>query len=412
MSEQSLPDWLVPPAIDPVQHLLGSDCIIRKTEHAGRAVFATRDLKADTKLLVVSKPFASTVFDDFKKELCGTCFTYDGKRLKVKIPTHDGKRKLRWFCSEQCKDLWLLESGPEGVEATEIAEELVHRSSRAKPSQNDRSDESNRRGEASLAWVRQSWDDAELQANHIKELRKMADAAASAKTRAKILRQAAEGVAALSRDQDDGDIIRFLADAVVRRFQSHCMQETQQTEDLWLAAMALAPSLQPYKSGTQSTPGKAALASHIRIYLHFCLSFPIKLLPFVTPSTIVGAISRDAGNSFGFWSSDFELDDNAYRDGYLLGYALYPQASFFNHSCAPTVKKTRKGRSWEFYALRDIKAGEELCISYIGGDEKLTLSERQAKLKKGWYFSCQCTKCLSEMSGNEVRVVLCGPGRV
>lgn len=397
MSASPVPDWICPPAIDPVEHLLGPSCTIRKTEQAGRCVFATRDIPKDTTLLAVDKPFATTVFDHFRKELCGVCSKYDGSNLKVKLPTRDGKKKLRWFCSDACRDIWVAEAGPEGMEVTEIAEDLVHRATRAKPSKTAQGIESGRKSGASLSDIVRSWTSALEDGNRIQDLRRQASTASTEKSRAKLLRSAADGVPPLSREQDDGDIIRFLADAVVRRFQSSRMSEAQQTEDLWLAAMALAPSLQPYTRGTQSSPGRINLASHIRIYLHFCLTFPVDLLPFVTPSTIVGAISRDAGNSFGYWSSDFEQDPEVARDGYLLGYAVYPQASFFNHSCAPTVKKDRIGRRWEFYAIRDIKEGEELCISYLGGDERLPLIERQAKLKHGWYFTCHCPQCVRDM---------------
>lgn len=407
MAAVNIPEWLLPPAIDPPENLLGSACAIRKTESAGRSVFATRDIPADTTLLTVPKPFVTTVFDDYRKELCGSCFCYDGSRLKVKLPTQDGKRKLRWFCSDKCKDLWVQEAGIEGIQATEIVEDLIQRSARAKSTKATREMEGGRKSGASQTQILRAWEEAEKQGRHIRDLRVMAAAASSEKSRAKILRQAAEGVPVLSQAQDDSDIMRFLADAVVRRYQSDCIMKdgsTPASEDPWLAAMALVPSLQPYTHGTLSTPGKAALASHIRIFLHFCLTFPLKLLPFVTPGTIVGAISRDAGNSFGFWSSDFEPDPEAAKDGYLLGYSLVAHASFFNHSCAPTVKKDRIGRAWEFYAMRDIKEGEELCISYLGGDEQLPLDERQAKLKYGWYFSCRCCKCLEDMSSVQVSI--------
>lgn len=42
-------------------------------------------------------------------------------------------------------------------------------------------------------------------------------------------------------------------------------------------------------------------------------------------------------------------------------------------------------------ALRDIRKGEELTISYI--DETLPFKDRQAKLKTMYMFTCTCPKC-------------------
>lgn len=61
--------------------------------------------------------------------------------------------------------------------------------------------------------------------------------------------------------------------------------------------------------------------------------------------------------------------------------------------CDPNVKKRRLGRSVEFYSLRDIPPGVELCISYIDGR---TGEERNAQLQQ-WFFQCRCRRCLTEL---------------
>jgi SET domain-containing protein len=74
---------------------------------------------------------------------------------------------------------------------------------------------------------------------------------------------------------------------------------------------------------------------------------------------------------------------------------IWAASSFFNHSCAPAVEKTREGRGWRFNLCRDVTAGEELCISYLGEGElrEWTYNLRQQQLKKSWGFNCACPRC-------------------
>ncbi|KAG0236548.1 E3 ubiquitin ligase [Actinomortierella wolfii] len=96
---------------------------------------------------------------------------------------------------------------------------------------------------------------------------------------------------------------------------------------------------------------------------------------------------KEVANSFGIWEGEDEL----------LGYAVFPRACFFNHSCEPNIQKKRallelpcvnKGTTTEhttqrrrvmvFSATRKIKEGEECCISY--GDIAAGRAERQDRL--------------------------------
>lgn len=52
-----------------------------------------------------------------------------------------------------------------------------------------------------------------------------------------------------------------------------------------------------------------------------------------------------------------------------------------------------------FHAIRDIMAGEELTITYIGGTNR-TRSQRQAELDK-WGFRCTCPACDDTLQGRE-----------
>lgn len=44
-----------------------------------------------------------------------------------------------------------------------------------------------------------------------------------------------------------------------------------------------------------------------------------------------------------------------------------------------------------------MEKGEELCISYMGGDEvELDLRERRKRLSETWVFECGCIRCEME----------------
>ena len=84
----------------------------------------------------------------------------------------------------------------------------------------------------------------------------------------------------------------------------------------------------------------------------------------------------------------------------LDGTAMFATTCKMNHSCEPNVL-VRYRAGWGEYrplvlqciALKDIKEGEELCISYINTDG--ALDERKEELKN-YGFECFCQKCQKE----------------
>lgn len=153
--------------------------------------------------------------------------------------------------------------------------------------------------------------------------------------------------------------------------------------ELWHSVTELAPSPRPYVS-------TAVLAHHTTAYLQLLATLASPLIEFCTPDLLLTAVDRDNANSFGLRS----LDDNGAE---MFGYGIWPSASFWNHSCAPNVGKQRVGRSWEFRAVRDVEADEELCITYLGGSEEtMERNERRRALETTWGFICGCVKCDAE----------------
>ena len=53
----------------------------------------------------------------------------------------------------------------------------------------------------------------------------------------------------------------------------------------------------------------------------------------------------------------------------------------------------------DFYAIRDIMPGEEICIAYIDVDDPVL--QRRTELKMEWYFDCACARCRRELESLE-----------
>ncbi|ETO85256.1 hypothetical protein F442_00940 [Phytophthora nicotianae P10297] len=76
---------------------------------------------------------------------------------------------------------------------------------------------------------------------------------------------------------------------------------------------------------------------------------------------------------------------------------LFPICGLINHSCQPNCTWSNAGESiMEVRALRDIKEGEEITLSYIDIDKER--SERQKELRDTKHFDCQCERCSTPLS--------------
>jgi hypothetical protein len=84
-------------------------------------------------------------------------------------------------------------------------------------------------------------------------------------------------------------------------------------------------------------------------------------------------------------------------NGYPLGPnsevgAIFPLVARLNHACKPNAQHAwNEARGIEVvHAVRDIKEGEELTLSYLAGGPS---SERQTRLKEYFGFDCTCETC-------------------
>lgn len=80
----------------------------------------------------------------------------------------------------------------------------------------------------------------------------------------------------------------------------------------------------------------------------------------------------------------------------LLGACFDPFAALMNHECAPKAFWNFEGKRLRVVASKDIKAGEEITISYRSG---VTFVERQFALMNNYLFTCTCELCCAGADG-------------
>ncbi|KAM4713023.1 N-lysine methyltransferase SMYD2-like isoform 1-T1 [Anableps anableps] len=74
-----------------------------------------------------------------------------------------------------------------------------------------------------------------------------------------------------------------------------------------------------------------------------------------------------------------------------IGTAVYPDVALINHSCLPSVIVTYNATSAEVRAVKDMKPGDEVLISYI--DLLYPTDDRNNRLRECYYFTCDCLEC-------------------
>ena len=73
-----------------------------------------------------------------------------------------------------------------------------------------------------------------------------------------------------------------------------------------------------------------------------------------------------------------------------------------NHSCDPSleyledVSQPGGGTNLALVATRDIRAGEEVFVSYIDVERYQSVGERRRKLFPWFGGNCACTRCAAE----------------
>ncbi|KAK2046780.1 SET domain-containing protein [Colletotrichum somersetense] len=347
---------------------------IRDTPTAGRAVFATRNIAANTLLWRSDDLTVSSLLQEYRREVCGQCFAYNyGRGLAIQDHTVGFA-----FCSDECQRIWRQENGEVGVRAWAEVKKLAKRKSKEDSELVDID-----LPRPTPEEIAQAWDATKMQADLILTFR-MAETAddvegelqnltlnGSGSGSPPITKQHRKAVQKALQQPVHADIMGFCVSGIIARHRD---------PQRWDHVLSLAADPTPYSSADD-------LRAFNRTYLHLLAVLPRPLLPLATPASLLLLSSRDSHNAFGIRSLEDEGSE-------LFGHGCWPAASYFNHSCAPNVGKKREGRAWEFRASRDVREGEQLCITYLGGEEKeMSRETRMTTLRRNWGFDCGCTRC-------------------
>jgi len=331
--------------------------IIQPTSGGGRGAIATQFLAKGTQVLRCPGPYAHVVLRKFRKEVCEWCFRYAAPLNKWTIKALcEGKRETGlWFCSETCRaasygEKWILE-------VFARFEMEVVRTMKLKNGDDETP----------------SVEPANISAEYLDRVWASVDDSSP-----------------LVLNEFEVDTAKFLLVALVSKVSNGL---GSWTDFLSLQNNELAYARhKPY-----------ILASHLKVFRFLrivCASSVLKA-DLDTPEVVRAILGRDPGNVFGIW------EDTESNEAEMFGWAAYVAASFFNHGlsmfivtaefinlndsadCSPNLKKRRLDRTIEFYTLRDVRPGEELCISYIS-----ELDEDRNRLFQDWFFQCRCKRCL------------------
>jgi len=333
---------------------------VESSSSTGRRIHASKSIPANTPLLTTPALATCMLFREYKREVCAFCFAYNrGRNWSLR----DADAGLAW-CSEDCKGRWLQFQGPLAIDAFRSVERLVRKAGQ----KNDESGnaENGLSHPPSEDAAEKAWADAAEYGQLIIAARGP-DKTAVTKVARRALQTASSGSA---------------EPTVLSHFLSGVLLHTNHP-NLWSSMTELHAASHPYKDQEQ-------LKTHISSYHQLLALLPQDLLSFCTPDIVRAVQSRDLPNSFGIRSLDDAGDE-------IFGFGVWPEASYWNHSCSPNVRKRRVGRAWEFWTARPIEEGEELCITYLGGEEEtLNVRERRERLEKTWGFTCGCGKCERE----------------
>ncbi|KAF2210869.1 hypothetical protein CERZMDRAFT_113028 [Cercospora zeae-maydis SCOH1-5] len=336
---------------------------VQRIDNAGRGVVAQQPIPQDTLILRSGPPVVHVIFKTYGKETCAQCFLWDrGRRLRER--EHElGKV----FCSAECRSQWMAEQGGDGVEAWRSLTAFV----RAKAGGGQGGEmaevtESAEGARPSEDTIRLRWQEAEADAQLLRRARGPAGVSKQERKAAQAMQQQ------LARSRDADTLAYFLSGLLLERRAS--------SEQARRELLALAMDDTPYRT-------QQALEASCTAFLQLVSLLPAPLVPLLTPRLCLDLVRADNHNAFGIRAGGDDGEE-------YLGYAVYPSASYFNHACDANVHKTRRGRQWEFRAARDIAPGEQLCITYLGGDEAhLDVAARRRRLLDAWAFVCHCARC-------------------
>ncbi|AGO09893.1 AaceriAAL097Cp [[Ashbya] aceris (nom. inval.)] len=349
---------------------------IKLTEYGGRACFARRNQQSGDIVLQLSQALGSSIAYEYRKEVCHFCFAYNGGALmKTTIGLAESKLEpstasassfrgggLR-FCSEICKEAYMQQdSVGELVEAFEALLQVFQRGNKRRDT--DLQDDDCEDAVITEAVIEEQW--RYITDEWIPKLSAM--------------KPSRRQVMLPVIDDEVYSCARFVTECLFtlkhlphESTMYHAFEHLQSNE---LQKITAFPVL---------------LEFQLKVYKFLKVVLPSRLGDLLTPALFRKILGSEYGNSFGIWEQNEGNDSRAY-----LGYWVLPEASYFNHSCAPNLAKKRVGREIYFVLTSDVAAGEQLCIDYKGILD-LPVVERRNILCSNWFFDCACERCTLEL---------------
>ncbi|KAI0788833.1 hypothetical protein C8Q75DRAFT_768136 [Abortiporus biennis] len=324
---------------------------IRTTFGAGRSYHSTRSCPSDACILDISTPYSYTIYKQFRNEVCSECFRYDSGRRTFITQRQHGEDAGLHFCDDKCQAAWLDREGPEAIQMLRILEE----SRRRKPEKEAQSqgELTSPKPDITDSQIEQAW-------------KTVLDNESNPKERKKWSR--------IQLDDFEADLARYVLLALLHLAQELCHHSTSHEEPSTnvpesSSAKEQSPDRGHILFGGATWTSLAALQTnevhqiklfpellenHIRLYQVVKGLFGGKscsktrrvdaprnpgevngaensrllwdyLQQVITVGNVRTALGVDAGNSFGIWETPVTDESE------LLGFAVYPIPSFFNH---------------------------------------------------------------------------------
>ncbi|KOG96153.1 Set6p [Saccharomyces eubayanus] len=354
---------------------------VRQTTWGGRACFSSSNIPEGTTVLQAAHFTGSSISYEFRKEVCHNCFAYDNARtMKYKL-NYDSIKNLicgagcqinpqkflgagLWFCSECCRDSYL--QIPNIVELIEFYEILLRHFPNMLKRYNTTTEQETKLNTVSISEsiIQSAWD--EIENDWIPSIDNM------------------KGTKKINQlppiSEDEYCCIRFVCESLFNLKHMDPQSITQRTFNM----------LQSNELGK---------ISRFPVLLHFqklvfqtlYILLPSHLHKMLTIPLLRHILGTEYGNAFGIWQDGEAAESREY-----FGYWVFPEASYFNHSCNPNVTKYRKGNSMVFKVNKDIKENEQICIDY-SGVLAVPTKKRRKFLADSWFFDCACERCNSEL---------------
>lgn len=322
--------------------------VVQRTKDKGRHVIAGRNIQAG-EIILRTKAYSANVSDNYKVNVCGTCFHQSNKKYKFRCASCNEI----FYCSSKCYDQ--SEHIPKSLECITLS---------------------------LLSGVRSGFN-----VDHVSGIRVVLSTIC--KGLSEVIDQNEIDETNPGYDEDLKTVNKNLIETSLNpKFTEILILEGNQQqieeEDMEVVinqATSLLNILEKALKLATLTPNMQK-------------NWPI----LVKQSVFVRLFCNHKCNSYGIWNQKYKC----------LGSCLYASGSYLNHSCFPNCSRfsdSKKNSNLTIRALYPIRKGEELNICYSEFDSKFTV--RQDTFKSFYYFPCACVRCNIEKKtiGNRSKII-------